>query len=175
MVDVGQRIRQARLSKGLSQSALAEQTNVSQPTVANWERGSHAPRHAALSKIATVLDASAAWIMTGESRTMQARPVHHHIPVLDWPRSPGEIDTAHVTDYVAATTSARRPFAIAAPQDSQFSTGTVLIFDRARQTAEPRGVYLATSGTDVTLIDTADGGHTDAEILARLVLSVQPH
>jgi len=62
-MNVGQRIKSARQALGLSQSDLADLTDVSQPTVANWEKGSHAPRHATLSKIAGALKSTPASLL----------------------------------------------------------------------------------------------------------------
>lgn len=52
----GARIKAARLLKGMSQTELAERLGVSQPAVAHWESGAHAPRFALLPRIAAVLD-----------------------------------------------------------------------------------------------------------------------
>ena len=52
----GARIKAARLLKGFSQSELAERLGVSQPAVAHWESGAHAPRFALLPRIAALLE-----------------------------------------------------------------------------------------------------------------------
>lgn len=59
------RIKTTRVSLGLSQAILAEKTGVSQPTVANWENGSHIPRQAVLEKISKVLGVSELWLLSG--------------------------------------------------------------------------------------------------------------
>ncbi len=52
----GARIKAARLKKGWSQTELAEKLGVSQPAVAHWESGAHAPRFALLPRIAAMLE-----------------------------------------------------------------------------------------------------------------------
>ncbi|MET0545751.1 MAG: helix-turn-helix transcriptional regulator [Caulobacterales bacterium] len=53
--NAGARIREARLKMGWSQMQLAEKLAVSQPAVAHWESGVHAPRWALLPRIAELL------------------------------------------------------------------------------------------------------------------------
>jgi len=65
MDNLHKRIKSTRISLGLSQAILAEKTGVSQPTVANWENGSHIPRQAVLEKISDVLGVSALWLLSG--------------------------------------------------------------------------------------------------------------
>lgn len=65
MDNLQQRIKSTRVSQGLSQANLAEKTGVSQPTVANWENGSHVPRQAVLEKISKVLGVSELWLRSG--------------------------------------------------------------------------------------------------------------
>ncbi len=65
MDDLHKRIKSTRVSLGLSQANLAEKTGVSQPTVANWENGSHVPRQAVLEKISQVLGVSELWLLSG--------------------------------------------------------------------------------------------------------------
>jgi transcriptional regulator with XRE-family HTH domain len=52
----GARIKAARLKKGWSQAEFAEKLAVSQPAVAHWESGAHAPRYALLHRIAALLE-----------------------------------------------------------------------------------------------------------------------
>lgn len=87
MDNLHKRIKSTRVSLGLSQAILAKKTGVSQPTVANWETGSHIPRQAVLEKIAKALNVSALWLLSGtrESDDIPASlylqtPIRH-IPV----------------------------------------------------------------------------------------------
>ena len=49
---IGERIKQARKSRGMSQADLALRVGVSQPAIANWESGVHDPRRLTLAKLA---------------------------------------------------------------------------------------------------------------------------
>lgn len=92
---VAVRIREARLARGLSQAELAERVRVSQPTVAHWEQGAHAPRQMAMVRLADALGVTPDWL-TGETRPaatgpgVLARPylerTLRHAPIFSWPR-----------------------------------------------------------------------------------------
>ena len=41
---IGEKLRELRIDKGLSQKQLSCQTNISQPTLARWELGISEPR-----------------------------------------------------------------------------------------------------------------------------------
>ena len=88
---IGDRIRQARKSRGLSQSDLAQRVGVSQPAIANWESGIHDPRRLTLAKLAEALEAPLDWLAAGDRSTTESdkhaaaayirRPVRH-VPVI---------------------------------------------------------------------------------------------
>lgn len=88
MDNLHKRIKSTRVSLGLSQANLAQKTGVSQPTVANWENGSHVPRQSVLEKIADVLNVSALWLLSG-TREGDAIPASlylqtpiRHVPIF---------------------------------------------------------------------------------------------
>lgn len=93
---VAVRIREARQARGLSQAELAERVRVSQPTIAHWEQGVHAPRQMAMVRLADALGVTAEWL-TGETRPAAvaagavSRPylerVLRHAPIFAWPRT----------------------------------------------------------------------------------------
>lgn len=93
---VALRIREARLARGLSQAELAERVRVSQPTIAHWEQGAHAPRHLAMARLAEALGVTPEWL-TGESGRAitlagaERRPylerTLRHAPIFHWPRN----------------------------------------------------------------------------------------
>ena len=58
-MNLGENIRQARLARGLTQSALAEALGVSDRAVSRWENGSAAPAVTLLSRLALILQTSA--------------------------------------------------------------------------------------------------------------------
>ena len=88
---IGERIRQARKSRGFSQVDLARRIGVSQPAIANWESGVHDPRRLTLAKLADALEAPLDWLAAGD-RSMAESDKHpaaayirrplHHVPVI---------------------------------------------------------------------------------------------
>ena len=88
---IGERIKQARKSRGLSQVDLARRIGVSQPAIANWESGIHDPRRLTLAKLAETLDAPLDWLAAGDRSAAESdkhaaaayirRPVRH-VPVI---------------------------------------------------------------------------------------------
>lgn len=87
------RIKSSRLEQGLSQARLAKETGVSQPTVANWETGSHIPRRQALEKISRALNVEQDWLLSGSNdqrdthmETYLSKPIRH-VPIYAWPTS----------------------------------------------------------------------------------------
>ncbi len=149
MTQIGQRIREARIQRRWSQAHLAKAARVSQPTVANWENGSHSPREAALDRLTSALEVERIWLLEGHmngngnatSDTMAsdmgyfATPILH-IPVFVWP----EHYTAEklVTDcapirHLAASVRAKAPFALDCEDPAvsrAFPIPTTIIFDQ---------------------------------------------
>jgi len=85
----GARIKAARLLKGLSQTEMAERLGVSQPAVAHWESGAHAPRYALLPRIAALLEIPREDI--APKRARKAPRLHLNVrtsQVLDFPAAP---------------------------------------------------------------------------------------
>jgi transcriptional regulator with XRE-family HTH domain len=88
---IGERIREARKTKGFSQSDLASKVGVSQPAIANWESGIHDPRRLTLAKLADALEAPLDWLAAGDRSVAESdkhaaaayirRPVRH-VPVV---------------------------------------------------------------------------------------------
>ena len=52
------RLKELRLSKGITQEELAEKLNVGQNTISQWETGDRIPRVPTVLKLAQVLDCS---------------------------------------------------------------------------------------------------------------------
>ena len=85
----GARIKAARLQKGLSQTQLAQMLGVSQPAVAHWESGAHAPRFALLPRIAAMLDIPRKDIAPKRTRLTPRLHLNVHTSqVLDFPAAP---------------------------------------------------------------------------------------
>lgn len=62
---IGERIKQARMQREISQGALAGLVGVAQPTVSQYERGVAVPSTDTLSSLARVLRVSFEWLATG--------------------------------------------------------------------------------------------------------------
>ena len=157
MESIGERIKKARLQNGLSQVELAEAANVSQPTVANWETDSHAPRQPALLKLAEILNSSPQWFIAGgvdtNGHTLAPKqyldtPIHH-IPIVEWPApSAFENETPDLNgprDYIALSVNVKRPFALIASDPAMaalFPIGTAIIFDAIAGSLDDGACYL---------------------------------
>lgn len=147
---VGQRIRRARIRQGLSQSELAARIRVSQPTIANWEQDSHAPRTGALDKVAETLGVETFWLMNGgqthkntvlNGGSFLSLPIRH-APLFDWPAAGARFDPMRQEprDYFAISTKAENCFALTVRDpavEAVFPEGSIAIFDAApRQMAD---------------------------------------
>jgi len=100
------RVRKSRISQGLSQAELAEKTGVSQPTVANWESGSHIPRRATLERIAQALSVEPVWLLSGDAGqasdaalTYLGNPIYH-IPIYQWRENEPVIDPDNTVGFL---------------------------------------------------------------------------
>ncbi|MGB0906702.1 MAG: helix-turn-helix domain-containing protein [Maricaulaceae bacterium] len=82
------RLKKARLEQRLSQIQLAEKARVTQPTIANWESGSHIPRQAALARLSDVLKVETGWLLLGSRNETSG----NHVDYLSLP-------TRHITIY----------------------------------------------------------------------------
>ncbi|NNC37184.1 MAG: helix-turn-helix transcriptional regulator [Hyphomonadaceae bacterium] len=167
MESIGERIKKARLQNGLSQVELAEAASVSQPTVANWETGSHAPRRPALLKLAEILNSTPQWFLAGGTQANGHNLAHkqylgtpiHHIPIVEWPKS-GEsektstIDLSDAHDYIALSLKIKKPFALIAndpAMSAQFPIGSAIVFDAVPGPLEDGACYLFDRNGEIEL------------------------
>ena len=144
---IGERIREARKSIGLSQADLAIKVGVSQPAIANWETGVHDPRRIVLAKLADALDAPLEWLAAG-ARSPKERDSHataayirrlvHHVPVIGFADATAFADDlsadphAVAQDYIPVTTNASRLFAVLVTDtsvDKAFPPNTIVVID----------------------------------------------
>ncbi len=147
--DLHARIRSTRLRLGLSQADLAELTGVTQPTVANWESGSHIPRQPAIVRIAKALNIEPGWLMSGDATeissalaTYLSRPVQH-VPVYAVGDRIG-VDTPQVpVDYVPVSTDRINLIGL------QTEHNTFLIVDPENGSGEDTGITVWQIGLDV--------------------------
>jgi transcriptional regulator with XRE-family HTH domain len=201
---IGAHIRAARLRLGWSQTELAHKLSVSQPTVAHWESGAHAPRWALLPRIAALLDL--------RREELTARPcgdialeggdvsgLIRHIPVFEWPRSGGEVDMlvsgkALPVSYVSLASPGEAPVAIILEDPEaaeEFPPGSIGLLDLSDRAPREGSWYLfVVDGAPVTRIwrskpqQSAPPSAWDAPALrenakdapvGRIVLSIRPH
>lgn len=69
MATTGERIKQLRTKKGLSQSQLAELIGVKKNTVSTWERGTRKPDFPALDSMSNIFEVSIGYIV-GDSEDL---------------------------------------------------------------------------------------------------------
>lgn len=89
-MSIGERIKLARTSAGLTQSELAAKVDVSQPTINGWERGGFEPSRDRVERIAQATKSNRLWIEHGDrtgEKLVQGRlnpslPVDPPEPVL---------------------------------------------------------------------------------------------
>lgn len=149
---------------------------MSQPTIANWERGGHIPRPDALSRIADVLGTDPTWLISGELPP-QSNPAHqhlakpiYHIPVYEWPLDMTDPRRTQPCRYMSVAADVTDMFALDANADCGFPDGSILIFSTATQTCP--GQFLIRTGRT---IDLQDRDSLSDDIFARLIYSVVPH
>lgn len=65
---IGQRIKQARISRGLTQKALGELAGIAEPTVRKYESDRLHPKYETLEKLAAPLQVTAAYLRDGKRR-----------------------------------------------------------------------------------------------------------
>ena len=112
--DIHTRIKDRRITLGLSQVDLANQTHVSQPTIANWENGSHVPRPLALERISKALDVEPSWLLSGILSELKnpatdylSRPIRH-VAIYPWPKSLSDIKSSDRLNYITFATRAEQ-------------------------------------------------------------------
>lgn len=64
-IDLGNRIRDSRIARGLSQADLARQLEISTSAVWNWEQNGAQPRPAMLNALAAALNVPEPYLRTG--------------------------------------------------------------------------------------------------------------
>lgn len=82
---IGQRIRQARKARGLSQAKLAVLVGVSRPAVTQWENDDNEPDTANLIAVAEQLDVPYVWLAQGEDQSgVRPMPVLGEVAAGVW-------------------------------------------------------------------------------------------
>jgi len=180
MPNLHSRIKQHRKKLGLSQADMADQCGVSQPTIANWERGGHVPRKEALEKIAHCLGVDAIWLLLGELPSGRLPVYQHlntpirHIPIYEWPHTAKAFAKAQPTRYLSLAIELEELFAFDSLDHTEFARDTILIFDKtAKPAANTR--FLVQNGDELSLADGADLENLSLKPIARLIHSIQSH
>lgn len=166
---IGERIKQARKSRGLNQADLACRLGVSQPAIANWESGLHDPRRVMLAKLATALECPLDWLAAGDRSVAESdkqaaaayirRPIHH-VPVISF-RSAALMGLdmtadphAMAEDYIPVTAGSSKLFALFLEDEAvnlAFPIGTLVVIDYADRKPKDGVFCLATVGGDPIL------------------------
>lgn len=180
MPNIHKRIKENRKKLGMSQSDLALKCGVSQPTVANWERGDHVPRPEALTKIAESLGVDSVWLLSGELPANLGPSFQHlstpirHIPVYEWTTNARAFSKASIVKYISLAIQQREVFAIMGLVDFDIMPKTTLIFDRAG-TLAANTRFLARDGQTLKLIHASEIEESEMRPMARLVYSMRAH
>lgn len=74
-MSIGERIKLARISSGLTQAEVAAAVEVSQPTINGWERGAFVPSRDRVERIAQATNSSRRWLELGSETEVQVVPV----------------------------------------------------------------------------------------------------
>lgn len=84
-INLGKRIKMARVKSGLTQGDLAKKLGISYPTLNKYERGHRVPDAAFLSRMAKFLGCDPGWLLTGESGKLAGESVPDAISVIQIP------------------------------------------------------------------------------------------
>jgi DNA-binding XRE family transcriptional regulator len=163
MKTLGTRLKQARLSAGLSQSELARRLGVSHATINKWERGTTSPSRDNLLSVAEGLNASVMWLLYGKDNLINTIDVGT-VPPLRAPGAPIpmlSVDDAAHKNIVNSQSVAFSPVplsgenvAISLPDDSNapdHPRGTIWILSYTIQPT-PGDYVLGRHGNDLTPI-----------------------
>ena len=76
---IGQRIKELRNNKKLTQSALADLVNLSYIQVGRYEKGKSTPSAEVLQKLAVALDTTTDYLMNGATEQVQAQLIDREL------------------------------------------------------------------------------------------------
>jgi len=168
------RIKSTRITRGLSQAALAEKAGVSQPTVANWENGSHIPRRGVLEKIGEALGVTPVWLLSGslgeDERSAEFYLQHpiRHLPVYTWPETGSISSGTPPAGYIPYATRKENLFGLMNLAEDEWSYD---VFVGDPDTARLRsGQYLSIKNNQIRITDRIETEKlTSKAVLGRLV------
>ncbi len=166
MKELYSRIKYARKKKKLSQASLSHILNVSQPTIANWESGSHIPQRIAIENLAKALDVCPTWLVFGETDSQPfssnsfkflQSPVRN-IPVYIWPinktNKEFNLQYSAPTDFIPIAIDSSTCFAMQYPKNDMqpfLTKDSYIIFDQNFSKLNPKSFYLIDSSNKIIL------------------------
>lgn len=169
------RLKTTRKKLGLSQTALADAVGVTQPTVAGWEAGGHAPRRDVLPRIAEALGTEAAWLLSGEMPAASnpahrhlARPIRH-LPIYEWPSAGEAAPHGQPVSFLSAAFDDPDGFGLRCPPGAHYPRGAILLFSPNAQRDGGDWLVAKDDGYAVEAHSAVD------DVLARLLYSVVAH
>lgn len=173
------RIKSTRINRGLSQARLAKETGVSQPTIANWENGSHIPRKRAMMRISSALDVEETWLLSGQKKRVHqtieaylARPIRH-VPIYGWPAGSQDIFAATPEGYLPYPTVLENAFALADRSESAIKH-RIMIFDPDYESLKPQEKCLWTHEF-ATQVGTFAAAPKSAKIIGQLKTEIKTY
>ena len=89
---IGERIREARTAKGLTQEQLAQQLGVSNKTISKWENGKCMPDYSIIQRLCDVIHVSLPELMDGEDTAEDSVRVYDDEQILDLLRRTQELE-----------------------------------------------------------------------------------
>ena len=155
------RIKEKRIERGFSQLDFGTAIGVSQPTVANWENGSHVPRPLALRKISHTLKVEQSWLLSGtvsvarNPATPYLNTPIRHVPIYNWPTQIAHINSENRTGYVPIATE---KIGLIAFQDIDVQTGirTLSLLDFEADLSHAQTAGLIEKEGQLKLVQTLD-------------------
>ena len=81
-MSIGQRIKDRRKGRKVSQARLAEALGTTQATVARWEQGKYEPSYETLEQIGDELEISPGWLAFGDGLDTRMPKSVHQLPVV---------------------------------------------------------------------------------------------
>ncbi len=159
---------------------MADRCGVSQPTIANWERGGHLPRKDALEKIAACLGVDSIWLLSGELPAGRSPVYQHlntpirHIPIFEWTRNARSFANAQPTRYLSLAIELEDLFALDSLDHKEFGLETILIFDKSAKPAA-NAQFLVQNQEVLSLCEGAELENSDLKPIGRLIYSIQAH
>lgn len=103
------RIKEMRISRGLSQKALASRIGVSDAAVSKIESGTNNPADRTIMLIADVLGVSESWLRTGEGDP-EPKPVSSAMDALVKERNLSELDRNMLESFLSLSPQQREAF-----------------------------------------------------------------